>query len=159
MVANAAGFTEDPGPQIYEDVPAGHTFYPFINRLTLRGIMGGYTCPAGPCAPGSLRYFRPEQNATRGQVAKIVSNAAGFNDNPTGQFYADVTPTNTFYLWVMRLTSRSVMGGYQCGGAGEPCDGSDRPYFRPFGDVTRGQTAKIVSNTFFPGCVPITRRR
>ena len=26
------------------------------------------------------------------------------------------------------------------------------PYFRPNADVTRGQAAKIVSNTFFPNC-------
>ena len=155
MVSNAAGFNEDPGPQIYEDVPPGQSFYPYINRLTMRGIMGGYPCPLnreGGCVPGDARYFMPELNATRGQISKIVSNAAGFNDTPTGQFYADVPPANPFYLWVMRLTERGVMGGYECSGAGEPCDEANSPYFRPFTDVTRGQTAKIVSGTFFPNC-------
>jgi hypothetical protein len=28
----------------------------------------------------------------------------------------------------------------------------NRPYFRPNNDVTRGQAAKIISNTFFPNC-------
>ena len=27
------------------------------------------------------------------------------------------------------------------------------PYFRPGNNATRGQASKIVSNTFFPGCV------
>jgi len=29
----------------------------------------------------------------------------------------------------------------------------NRPYFRPNNNATRGQTSKIVSNTFFPDCV------
>ena len=28
----------------------------------------------------------------------------------------------------------------------------EQSYFRPAAQVTRGQSAKIVSNTFFPGC-------
>lgn len=37
------------------------------------------------------------------------------------------------------------MGGYPCGGAGEPCV-NNRPYFRPNTNATRAQTSKIVSN-------------
>src|SRR2546425_12617684 len=37
------------------------------------------------------------------------------------------------------------VSGYSCGGPGEPCDALNRPYFRPFGYVTRGQLAKIVA--------------
>jgi hypothetical protein len=44
------------------------------------------------------------------------------------------------------------MSGYPCGGPGEPCDGENRNYFRPNNPLTRGQTAKIVANTFFPNC-------
>jgi hypothetical protein len=50
------------------------------------------------------------------------------------------------------------MQGYACGGPGEPCDGANRNYFRPFNNVTRGQTSKIVSTTFFPDCVPDMKR-
>jgi len=45
-----------------------------------------------------------------------------------------------------------VMGGYACGGEGEPCGPGNLPYFRPNANATRGQVAKINSNTFFPGC-------
>jgi len=31
------------------------------------------------------------------------------------------------------------------------------PYFRPNNNATRGQTSKIVSNTFFPDCNPPLR--
>jgi hypothetical protein len=99
-----------------------------------------------------LPYFRPVANATRGQLAKIVSNAAGIGSTPTGQFYADVLEDHPFYVWIMRLTQLGAMSGYLCGGVGEPCDEANRPYFRPFNNVTRGQSSKIVANTFFPGC-------
>jgi hypothetical protein len=156
MVSNAAGFGEDPGPQIYEDVPPGSPFYMWINRLSNRGHMGGYPCgllPEEPCiGPGNMPYFRPSNSATRGQLSKIVANAAGINTTPSGVFYTDVPEDHTFYVWIMRLTELGVMSGYDCGGEGEPCDSENRPYFRPFSNVTRGQASKIVANTFFPGC-------
>jgi hypothetical protein len=162
MVSNAAGFGEDPGPPIYEDVPSGSTFYTWVNRLSNRGAMEGYACglvPQEPCiAPNNYRYFRPNVSANRGQISKIVSNAAGLARTPTGQFYADVAEGHTFYLWIMRLTELGVMSGYPCGAPGEPCDSQDRRYFRPFNNVTRGQAAKIVANTFLPDCQTPARR-
>jgi hypothetical protein len=161
VVSNAAGFNEDPGSQIYADVPPGSTYYAYINRLTNRGIMSGYPCPTrpngSPCSPNDPAIFLPNANATRGQLAKIVSNAAGYNEAVSGQFYADVPPTgqgSQFYEWIMRLTNRGVMSGYACGGPGETCDAQNRPYFRWNAQVTRGQASKIVANTFFPNCVP-----
>jgi hypothetical protein len=156
VVSNSAGFSEDPGPQIYEDVPVGSPFYEWINRLSMRGHMGGYLCglvPEEPCiAPDNRPYFRPNATATRGQLAKIVANAAGLGGTPTGLYYTDVPEDHPFYVWIMRLTNLGVMGGYPCGSEGEPCDDQNRPYFRPFANVTRGQASKIVANTFFPNC-------
>jgi carboxypeptidase T len=164
MVSNAAGFEEDPGPQIYEDVPPGSPFYSWINRLSMRGHMGGYPCdtvPEEPCvAPDNRPYFRPGNSATRGQISKIVSNAAGYDDEipPTQQTFTDVPPGSTFWLYIERLVLHGVIGGYPCGGSGEPCDSENRPYFRPFNNVTRGQASKIVTNTFFPSCQHLARR-
>jgi hypothetical protein len=163
VVSNAAGFSEDPGEQIYADVPPGSTYYAFINRLTHRGIVSGYPCPTRPgggdeCNPENPGLYKPGENATRGQLAKIVSNAAGFSEAVSGQHYADVPPNgegSQFYTWIMRLTSRGVMGGYACGTQDPrsgPCDGQARAYFRPADSVTRGQASKIVANTFFPNC-------
>jgi hypothetical protein len=155
MVANAIGLNDEPGEQVFEDVPPGSTFYDFVQRLALRGYMSGYACGGvgEPCvAPGNRPYFRPAGNATRGQIAKIVSNAASFEGEPTGQTFEDMAPGNTFYLEVERLASREIVGGYPCGGPGEPCGSENLPYFRPASTVTRGQTAKIVANTFFPDC-------
>jgi hypothetical protein len=153
IVSNAAGFSEAVSGQTFEDVPSSNTFYVWIERLTTRGYMTGYLCgaPGEPCVSGKP-YFRPFANATRGQTAKIVANAAGFNELVTGQTFEDVASTHTFYPFIQRLASRNVMGGYPCGGPGEPC-ATGKPYFRPNNDVTRGQSAKIVANTFFPDCV------
>jgi N-acetylneuraminic acid mutarotase len=159
IVSNAASLYDDPGEQIFEDVPTSNTFYTWVNRLALRGYMSGYPCGAEgePCGVDNMPYFRPFNSATRGQLAKIVSNAAGLNGTPTGIFYTDVQPDNPFYLWIMRLTDLSVMSGYPCGGDSEPCDDENRPYFRPYNSVTRGQASKIVANTFFPGCSVLKR--
>ena len=154
IVSNAAALDDDPGPQIFEDVPVGSTFYMWVNRLTNHGYMGGYPCgdPGEACGPDNLPYFRPSNNANRGQISKIVSNAAGYEDTPAEQIFEDVAPGSTYYLWVERLASRGYMSGYPCGSDGEPCGSDNKPYFRPFNGATRGQTSKIVSNTFFPNC-------
>jgi hypothetical protein len=168
IVSNAAGFNEDPGNQIYADVPPGSPFYPYVNRLTHRNIVAGYPCPQRPggedCTPENSSLYRPNANATRGQMAKIVSNAIGYSEAVSGQHYADVPPTgegSQFYPWIMRLTNRDVMGGYPCGAQDPrsgPCDDQNRPYFRPANEVTRGQASKIVANTFFPDCLAPTTR-
>jgi hypothetical protein len=156
IVSNAAGFSENQPNQMFQDVPAGSTFFQYIGRLASRGFIGGYTCGGSgePCVPpGNLPYFRPNNDSTRGQISKIVSNAAGYADTPGGQQFQDVPAGSTYYAYIYRLVSRSIMAGYPCGGAGEPCiPPGNLPYFRPNNNATRGQTSKIVANTFFPNC-------
>jgi hypothetical protein len=162
IVSESAGFGEavPPSQWTFADVPYGSTFWVWVERLSNRSVMAGYACggPNEPCDGQNRPYFRPGAGATRGQLTKIVSNAAGFADviPPTQYTFADVPPTHTFWEFVERLLLNrpDVMGGYPCGGPGEPCDGQNRPYFRPNNPLTRGQTSKIVSNTFFPGCNP-----
>jgi hypothetical protein len=163
VVAGSEGSSGDPGPQIYEDVPPGHPFYVWINRLSNEGVMGGYPCgsPGEPCMGDNRPYFRPGANATRGQMSKIVSNAAGFNEPVSGQSFEDLPPSNSpssYYQYVERLYVRGIVSGYPCGGAGEECGDEARPYFRPNNPVTRGQAAKIAANTFFPNCQTPARR-
>jgi hypothetical protein len=125
-------------------VPEGSTFYDFVRCLACRQIITGY--PDGT--------FRPNNPVTRGQLSKIVSNSAGFTEPPGGQIFQDVAPGSPFYEWVNRLANRGHITGYPCGGVGEPCvPPQNLPYFRPNANVTRGQSSKIVANTFFPNCV------
>ncbi len=156
IISNAASFSDAQTTQMFQDVPVGSTFQVFIGRLASRGQIGGYRCGGAgePCfVPANLPYFRPNANATRGQIAKIDANAAGFSNTPSGQQFEDVCPGSTYYTYTYRLVSRSIMGGYSCGGVGEPCIlPANLPYFRPNANATRGQTSKIVANTFFPNC-------
>jgi hypothetical protein len=157
FIASAAGFNEPVSGQTFQDVAPGSTFYIFVERLASRAVMAGYSCGGAhePCIPPDNRpYFRPNATATRGQIAKITSNAAGFYDPLYIQIYEDVPTSNPFAVYISRLTNRGVMSGYRCGNP-EPCvPPYDRPYFRPANNVTRGQTSKIVSATFLPGCNP-----
>jgi hypothetical protein len=163
IVSESAGFSETvpPSQWTFTDVPYGSTFWVWVERLSSRDVMQGYACgqdPSESCDSENRPYFRPGNGATRGQLTKIVANAAGFSDTIPAdqQTFADVAPDNTFWVYVQRLLLNrpGVMGGYQCGGAGEPCDSQNRPYFRPGGPLTRGQTSKIVGTTFFPACAP-----
>ncbi len=162
IVSNAAGYTDTPTGQTFEDVPPSSTFWLWIERIAGRGIISGYLCGGAgePCvAPANRSYFRPNNNVTRGQLAKIDANAAGYTATPTGQTFEDVAPGSTFYLPIERIAGQGIINGYPCGSPGEPCVApTNRPYFRPNNSVTRGQTAKIVANTFFPNCATPARR-
>jgi hypothetical protein len=75
IVATAAGFGEDvpADQQTFTDVPPTSPFWAYIERLATRGVISGYNdpsqCPSGtPC-------FRYNDNTTRGQMAKIATNA------------------------------------------------------------------------------------
>jgi hypothetical protein len=59
--------------------------------------------------------------------------------------FADIAPDSTFYSFLRCLSCREILGGYPCGGPGEPCDPGQNPYFRPNNPVTRGQLSKIVA--------------
>ncbi len=160
IVAQAAGISEPVEGQSYEDVQPGTTFYLYIERLSRLGVVSGYVCgstPSEPCVPPANRpYFRPNTGASRGQLTKIAANTAGFADPaPDSNTFADVPVGSTYHIFVERLLLHrpSVMQGYPCGGAGEPCDNMNRAYFRPGNNVTRGQTAKIAQITFLPNCI------
>ncbi len=156
IVTNAAGFSDPQPAQMFQDVPVGSTFQLYIGRLASRGYISGYACggPNEPCVqPRNLPYFRPNNNATRGQITKIDANAAEFGDAPTGRQFQDVPIGSTYYTYTYRLVTRSIMAGYRCGEPGEPCiPPANLPYFRPNNNATRGQTSKIEGNTFFPDC-------
>ena len=109
----------------FTDVQPGSTFYPYVQCLACRDVIGGY----------SDGTFRPNADVTRGQLSKIVANAAGFSEAVTGQTFTDVPPSHTFYLYIERMARRGIINGYS--------DGT----FRSHNNATRGQIAKIVSNS------------
>jgi uncharacterized delta-60 repeat protein len=163
IVSNSAGYTENHTEQSFEDVPVGSTFHPFIERLFSRGYISGYACGGvgEPCVPpGDRPYFHPNANVTRGQTSKIVASARGLPAPPPGQqTFEDVAVGSTFWEWIEALATNGAISGYPCGNP-EPCvPPGNRPYFRPNNQVTRGQSAKIVANAFFPGCITPSREK
>jgi hypothetical protein len=75
MAVLAFGFNEPVSGQTFQDVAPGSTFYDYVQRLAGRDIISGYACGGAgePCIlPGNRPYFRPNNNVTRGQIAKII---------------------------------------------------------------------------------------
>jgi hypothetical protein len=138
-----------PTEPTFEDVPTSNSFFQVVEIGYANGLITGYACggPNEPCvAPGNKPYFRPNNQVTRGQLSKIVVLARNFpTPTPTTQTFEDVPLGSTFSVYVERIAAYGIVGGYPCGGPGEPCVAPDnRPYFRPNNNVTRGQASKII---------------
>jgi hypothetical protein len=74
IIVTAAGWSVlNPLDATFSDVPRGSAFYTFVETAYCHQVLSGYDCgsPGEPC-PG--RYFRPGNNAIRGQIAKMVYN-------------------------------------------------------------------------------------
>jgi hypothetical protein len=150
-----------PGAYTFADVPPGHPFFAYVETAAAGQVVGGYTCGGAgePCDGGRRPYFRPYAFVTRAQLTKIIAGAAGWAPiDPAVPSFADVAPGAPFYAFIETAYCRGVLAGYSCGGAGEPCDAQNRPYFRPGADATRGQIAKIVYNAVAgpAACAPRT---
>ena len=150
FVSNAAAYNDDvpANQQTFTDVPPSSTFWLYIERAYEHGVIGGYS-DSPPCATGTP-CFLPGNNVTRGQAAKFVSIAASYNDDvpPNQQTFTDAPPQSTFWIYVERVYLHGVISGYD---TSPPCT-TGAPCFLPGNDVTRGQTAKFISNAFFPNC-------
>jgi hypothetical protein len=81
----AAGWSLiSPTTPTFSDVPQNSTFYEYIETAVCHGILGGY----------SDGTFKPNNNAFRSQIAKIVYNVVT-DSTPAGncQPASTVTPT------------------------------------------------------------------
>ncbi|MEO8287538.1 MAG: S-layer homology domain-containing protein [Chloroflexota bacterium] len=132
----------------FTDVCTTDYFYQHVLDLNDLGVLSGYNS-APPCdGTAHIPCFKPYNLTTRGQVSKIISLAAGFNEPVSGQDFEDVPPDHTFYLYVGRMAARGIVVGYACGGAGEPCSPENRPYFRVGATVNRAQLSKMTALSF-----------
>jgi hypothetical protein len=87
-------------------------------------------------SPGSAAILQPQTSHH--------ADAPNATCPPGGQCFADVPSGNPFYEFANRLYIQDIVTGYACGGAGEPCDAANRPYYRPGDLVTRQQMSKFV---------------
>jgi hypothetical protein len=120
-----------PPTPTFTDVPANHTFYPFIETAYHEGIISGYSCGTN-CAE-----FRPGNDVTRGQLTKIVVLAEGWPTyTPPTPTFRDVPAGDTFYAYIETAYIHNIISGYSCG--------INCAEFRPGNSATRGQISKIV---------------
>jgi hypothetical protein len=107
----------------FTDVLPTDYFYEPVRYLYCNGVISGY----------SDNTFRPYNNTTRGQIAKIVILAFGYElYAPAAPTFTDVPADHPFYAFVETAAYNGIVSGY------------DDNTFRPFNNVTRGQLSKIV---------------
>jgi hypothetical protein len=108
----------------FSDVQPSDYFYQAVTYLFCHEVVSGY---------GDYT-FRPYNNATRGQLTKIIVLAEGWPivTSPGTPTFSDVPPDHPFYQYVETAVSHDIIAGYS--------DGT----FRPSNDVTRGQVCKMV---------------
>jgi hypothetical protein len=112
-----------PPQPTFTDVPMGHTFYAYVETLYDRGVVSGY----------SDGTYRPQNDVTRGQIAKIVVRSEGWAPyTPPTPTFSDVPANHTFYAYVETAYQHGIVQGYS--------DGT----YRPANPATRGQLSKIV---------------
>ena len=65
----------NPGTATFADVPVGSTYFTYVETGYAHGILGGYACGsvAGEPCPGT--YYRPGNQNSRAQVAKMLYQA------------------------------------------------------------------------------------
>jgi hypothetical protein len=118
LVASLGGTaTECAG--LFADVPIGHPFCGFIEKLAVDGITGGCTAT----------HFCPDAPVTRGQMAVFIEAALGHSSNICTNRFTDVGQQNPFCGFIERLAQDGITGG--CGGSN----------FCPNDPVTRAQMA------------------
>jgi len=95
---------------------------------------------------------------TRGQAAKIVSQAAQYSGivPSTQQTFSDVPYGSAFWLYVERDVLHSVISGYS---SSPPCAAGQASCLLPGNNVTRGQTSKLIANAFVLNCMTPQSRR
>lgn len=110
------------GPH-FTDVPEDHPFYQWIESAYNADVITGY----------SDGTFRPYDNLTRGQLTKIICRSIGLPPiDPQIPTFSDVPRDHPFYGYVEATYCAGIITGYS--------DGT----FRPYNNVTRGQTCLII---------------
>ena len=110
-------------PITFTDVLPTDYYYDAVHYLYCRGVISGY----------SDNTFRPYNDTTRGQLAKIIVLAEGWTINTAGgPHFTDVPTSNPFYAFIETAYNQGVVSGY-----------ADNT-FRWQANVTRAQLSKII---------------
>jgi Tol biopolymer transport system component len=85
----------------FADVPLGHSFCGFVERMADDGITGG-------CSPGN---FCPDGPVTRGQMAVFIEAALGNPANACIGRFPDASTGHPFCGFIERLADDGITGG------------------------------------------------
>ncbi|MBD8035771.1 S-layer homology domain-containing protein [Solibacillus sp. A46] len=114
-----------PEASTFKDVPSSHQFSEAIKSLSDRGIINGYQ-------DGT---FKPGQNLTRGQAAKIIAGVLGLDTtNVINPNFKDIPTSHQYYGAIAALKQAGIIDGYE--------DGT----FRQGANIQRNHVAKIIAN-------------
>lgn len=124
-----------PATPTFADVPPNSPFYSYIEAAYSHGIIVGYACgDAGEPCPGV--YFRPGNNVSRGQIAKMLVLGKGWTlSNPAVATFPDVPLGSPFFSYVETVVAHGVASGYSNG------------TFGPGNNATRAQLSKMLAIT------------
>jgi len=158
---NVPAYVPPAGGYTFADVRPADTYFAYIEAAAHATIISGYNCGnPEPCDSQQRPYFRPNDNVTRGQLAKMIVLAACWPQvRPATYSFEDVLTNSSIFTYVETVACRGVMSGYNCGTGGAPCDSLNRPYFRRFNNAVRGQVAKIVYTAITGASVCTARGR
>jgi S-layer homology domain len=125
--------TTPPHGQDFTDVPPSYFAYVYIETGFINGILSGFD-PASCTAAGAIYpCYLPNRAITRGQLTKLVVNAAHYPlVTPGTQTFTDVPPSNVFYIAIETAHAHGVINGYP-----------DQT-FRPNNSIRRDEMAQIV---------------
>ena len=122
-----------PATQDFVDVPPSYFAYTYIESGYHAGILSGYDATTCHAYNQNTPCYLPNVAITRGQITKLVVNAAHYTlVTPGGQTFSDVPPSNVFYLAIETAHAKGVINGYP--------DGT----FQPNANVRRDAMAQIV---------------
>jgi len=128
-----AGVSENTTCGNFPDVPPGVNapFYLEITSLKCAQIVSGY-----PQSDGSFLY-KPNNNVSRGEMAKFIKNAFNIPTNTECGGFPDVPANAPFYQEITSLKCAGIVSGYP--------QSSGPNIYKPNNNVTRGEVAKFVS--------------
>lgn len=107
----------------FTDINQYSSHYDNILKLYSQGAISGY----------ADKTFRPNQNVTRGQAAKMLATVLKLDlKNVQDPYFKDVPPSSEYYKYIAALQNAGIMSGYSNG------------TFMPNEVITRGQLAKIL---------------
>ncbi|MFJ8089609.1 S-layer homology domain-containing protein [Lysinibacillus sp. NPDC095746] len=107
----------------FTDIDQYSSHYDNILKLYSQGAISGY----------ADKTFRPDQNVTRGQAAKMLATVLNLDlNNVQDPYFKDVPKSSEYYKYIAALQNAGIMAGYSNG------------TFMPNEVITRGQLAKIL---------------